>query len=170
MYPVRPNEIDSEEEIDREVKRPRVERGDEGLEGAAVEGEARAREGTDEHRESQEAQPSKGIYIPIAPSAAQKAEHERTHLPFRAWCDICVKARGLDRGHSSEAAPTDRYRIPQLELDYWFMGGESSMDKEGIPIIVMYEKTRQVLLAHKVNAKGADVHIHGCLEFRFCDS
>ena len=46
--------------------------------------------------------------------------------------------------------------IPQLQLDYWFTGGQGEENKEDQPVIVLYEKVRGVLFGHKVEAKGAD--------------
>ena len=68
-----------------------------------------------------EAQIAKGIPAPEAPTAKEREEHARTHLPFRQWCDVCVKARGLADKHSSQQTDPDRYKIPQLVLDFWFM-------------------------------------------------
>ena len=33
------------------------------------------------------------------PSKAERAEHERTHLPYRTWCKHCVAGRGVATRH-----------------------------------------------------------------------
>ena len=37
--------------------------------------------------EASEAQASRGYRAPETPTPAQREEHNRTHLPYRGWCD-----------------------------------------------------------------------------------
>ena len=103
-----------------------------------------------------EAQIAKGIPAPEAPTAKEKEEHARTYLPFRQWCDICVKARGIADRHSSKPADPDRYRVPQLVLDFWFMGGLGSEGRDSLPVLTMYERMREALSGHRVDTKGVE--------------
>ena len=32
---------------------------------------------------------------PVKPPAAEVEEHNKTHTPYRSWCDICNEGRGL---------------------------------------------------------------------------
>ena len=43
----------------------------------------------------------RGMRPPQRVSKQERDEHERTHLPYRYWCDICVKARGGQGGARS---------------------------------------------------------------------
>ena len=36
---------------------------------------------------------------PYEPSKEERQSHEATHCPFRAWCEICVKAKSPDGKH-----------------------------------------------------------------------
>ena len=36
---------------------------------------------------------------PRLPTEAEVAYHELTHLPYRNWCPICVRAKGKDLDH-----------------------------------------------------------------------
>ena len=36
------------------------------------------------------------------------------------------------------------------------MGGEGELGRDSIPVIVMFERTMEVLFAHRADAKGAD--------------
>ena len=36
----------------------------------------------------------KKMQDPIRPSAGEVCEHNLTHLPYRSWCEHCVKGRG----------------------------------------------------------------------------
>ena len=38
--------------------------------------------------------PLRGLADPRKPSQKEVDEHELTHLPYRNWCDICVKYKG----------------------------------------------------------------------------
>ena len=39
------------------------------------------------------------IRPPVRPTAQMIEEHEVCHIPFRAWCSSCVRARGASCGH-----------------------------------------------------------------------
>ena len=39
-----------------------------------------------------------GLPGPESVSKEEREEHERTHLPYRSWCEVCVKARGRKEG------------------------------------------------------------------------
>ena len=40
---------------------------------------------------------------PRRPSEAEVERHRRTHLPYRNWCVVCVKAKGRDLDHRADA-------------------------------------------------------------------
>ena len=101
----------------------------------------RVREEEGEHPDPAEAQASVGMAAPVEPSSAEREEHARNHLPYRSWCDVCVRARALATGHSSHRDVQDRYQKPQIVLDYWFVDGR-------LPVLVMYERNRQALFGH----------------------
>ena len=37
--------------------------------------------------------------VEVAPTKAEREEHERSHLPYRGWCETCVRARGVATAH-----------------------------------------------------------------------
>ena len=41
-----------------------------------------------------------------------------THCPFRAWCEICVKAKSPDVKHTKQLGNPEH--IPVIEFDYAF--------------------------------------------------
>ena len=73
----------------------------------------------------EEALPSKGVRGPVAPSRAEREEHERTHIPYRDWCECCVRGRGQEDAHR-QSSNTGEYQVPQFGADYWFLGGGST--------------------------------------------
>eukprot|EP00971_Amphidinium_carterae_P249390 4950400-Amphidinium_carterae.2 len=50
-------------------------------------------EGT--HQSSAEAAQPITVPAPQEPSAAERELHNLTHMPFRSWCEICVKSRSI---------------------------------------------------------------------------
>ena len=84
----------------------------------------------------------------MEPTAAEIEEHNITHLPYRNWCPVCVKARGKEDAHRRE----ERQPIARVHIDYWFM-----RDKRGgdlIPVAAMKDETNKVFKAHIVPMKG----------------
>ena len=49
--------------------------------------------------EGEEGRRVRGIVAPTRVSARERAEHELTHTPYRAWCPYCVMGRGKNTGH-----------------------------------------------------------------------
>ena len=39
---------------------------------------------------------------PYEPTKEERQSHEATHCPFRAWCEICVKAKSPDGKHTTK--------------------------------------------------------------------
>ena len=52
------------------------------------------------------------------PSKEKGQSHEAKHCPFRAWCEICVKAKSPDVKHTKQLVNPEH--IPVIEVDYAF--------------------------------------------------
>ena len=50
----------------------------------------------------------------------EKEEHERTHIPFRAWCPMCVKGKAKNAPHTKEKEK-EKSAIPGVSMDYAYM-------------------------------------------------
>ena len=59
---------------------------------------------------------------PHEPTADERHEHELTHLSFRSWCRHCIRGRGKEE--SSQRTKRDEGGIPEVHMDYMFMGEE----------------------------------------------
>ena len=98
VRPLNINEIDGEAD-------------DEGIEGDPT-GEECERIGLGE----------KGTFVrklldPLLPSEKEVEEHwVRGHVPFRNWCEICVRARGREMDHT-KMIEKER-RLPEYSFDY----------------------------------------------------
>ena len=52
---------------------------------------------------------------PYEPTKEERQSHEATHCPFRAWCEICVKAKSPDGKHAKRVGNPEP--IPVIEFD-----------------------------------------------------
>ena len=55
---------------------------------------------------------------PCEPTKEERQSHDATHCPFRAWCEICVKAKSPDGKHAKQLGNAEH--IPVIEFDYAF--------------------------------------------------
>ncbi len=46
-----------------------------------------------------EVSPGKIAHDPGDPTPQEREEHCVTHVPYRSWCPICVKAKGKEESH-----------------------------------------------------------------------
>eukprot|EP00974_Lingulodinium_polyedra_P125558 11195032-Lingulodinium_polyedra.AAC.1 len=51
--------------------------------------------------EPQEDAPVKIARDPGDPTPQEREEHNATHVPYRSWCPVCVKAKGKEEAHRS---------------------------------------------------------------------
>ncbi len=58
-----------------------------------------------------------------SPTAEEKEAHDCTHMPYRAWCPVCVEARGKEDGHFKQGSGVGREK-PLIGLDYKAFGQE----------------------------------------------
>ena len=86
---------------------------------------------------------------PRQPSQQEKEEHEMTHLPFRSWCRHCIMVRG--REEDCRKSMEEERQVPEVHLDYMFMGGE----KEGktLAFLVARERETRAVLSTVVPRK-----------------
>ena len=56
---------------------------------------------------------------PYEPMKEERQSHEATHCPFRAWCEICVKAKSPDGKHVKQVGNPEH--IPVIEFDFIFL-------------------------------------------------
>ena len=65
----------------------------------------------------EEAIPSVGVRRSVTPSRAEREEHDRTHIPYRDWCECCVRGRGQEDAHR-QSSNVGEYQVPQFGADY----------------------------------------------------
>ena len=81
--------------------------------------------GVDELADPREGRRPAGLRAPLSVSQAEREEHELTHIPYRQWCPVCVRARGRATPHRSrteqekrEGGTKHRRRL-FLHVDRW---------------------------------------------------
>ena len=105
-----------------------------------------------EIEEGEEGKNVKAGVIPYRPTQEEVDRHQATHLPFRNWCPVCVRAKAPTPGHRRQDKKEEG-RIPRISMDYMYMqkAGEDGTK----PILVIKDSNLKMLYAMVVNKKGA---------------
>ena len=133
-----------------------------------------AAEGVVEIEGEDDVEPLNKSTNPRLPSAADVAEHNLTHIPYRSWCKWCVEGRGRGAQHSASSGSS----VPIVGADYFFMtpGGvkkreelEYELDAAGeeqlmaartqgsiVKCIIVRCMQSKHIFAHCVPCKGGD--------------
>jgi hypothetical protein len=101
---------------------------------------------------SGEAEVIKRIQDPVKPSKEEVAAHEMFHLPYRSWCEVCVRGRGKSMPHYKGRGERG---LPELHFDYMFLG-EADKPHETRACLVAREAVSRVTLATMVPSKGSE--------------
>ena len=67
---------------------------------------------------------------PEQPTASEVADHDTTHLNYRAWCPDCVEAFGRERAH--HATDTTGRVVPMIAVDYCFLTDSGIVFKDDV--------------------------------------
>ena len=92
----------------------------------------------------------KNFVDPRRPTQTEIEEHERTHLPYRNWCPICVRAKGRDLDHRK--ATEQERGLSEYSFDYCFPGDELGCK---LTVLVGRERVTGTYSATTVPMKGS---------------
>ena len=95
----------------------------------------------EEMHPAEEARAARPARDPGAPTAAMVAAHAATHLPYRSWCQDCVKGRRDNVAHKHVGA--DALEVPEVCFDYAFVRREG--EDEVITLLVMRDRGSRAL-------------------------
>ena len=95
------------------------------------------------------------------PGPTEVQEHNITHIPYKAWCPICVKARGRSDGHGGTS--TDTTGIPLVAWDFAFFREHRGV--ASTPVLVGVDKDTGCLFAICLPSKG---NLPGWVAVRVC--
>ena len=62
------------------------------------------------------------------PSKDEVEKHMVTHIPFRSWCDHCVRGRAVNDHH--QKGKSEESSVPVISLDYAYVGETSEERKD----------------------------------------
>ena len=96
----------------------------------------------DEAHPSEEARRVKVVKDPCAPTKAERAAHEATHLPFRIWCEDCVEGRKDNPPHTRVR---DEVEVPEIMFDYAYIRRDD--EAETITVLVMKDRQSRAVRA-----------------------
>ena len=104
---------------------------------------------------------------PRAPTRQAREEHEATHIPYRSWCEHCVRGKGRRRGHrkrAREEKQEDLEKVTKVYMDFYYNGkasskaGEKDHNEEdgGIdsPAVVLYDARTEAVASWVMESKG----------------
>ena len=113
-----------------------------------------------EEDDEEECAPVRLAPEPGEPSAEQVEQHRTTHLPYRSWCEECVKGRGTGEQH--RAGPGSS--MPVLACDYLLVTrhgvfrqaelSEGNRKAILLKILVLKDAKSKFVSAHVVPTKG----------------
>jgi hypothetical protein len=98
---------------------------------------------------SEEAREPKKVHNPALPSRAEMELHMLTHLPFRSWCEHCVRGRGESVRHEKVEELPEQVEV---HMDFFFMGEEGSEQK--LTILAARERQTRMTMSTVVPTKG----------------
>ena len=103
------------------------------------------------------AREAKALPRPNEPTEQQRAQHNLTHLPFRFWCEHCVRAKGKERRSKRN---TDRQ--PVIQIDYSFASTGADVQQRNI----LTATDVQTGLATSVVVPAKGTHAYGIAELK----
>ena len=110
---------------------------------------------TEEDEEMTEARVARGKKSPKDPTKKEREEHELTHMPFRSWCEDCVKSRARNAHHRTKVPkdPLEEVKVARVHMDYFFMS-RADESASSNPLFVMADEKSGARYARAVGKKG----------------
>ena len=76
----------------------------------------------------EEAERQRGLRDPGTPTKAEREEHDLTHIPYRPWCDACVRGRAKDKRSLRLTQAYAHSCVPRVRLDYCYLTEKAAGD------------------------------------------
>ena len=94
----------------------------------------------------------KAMPQPVALSAEEWVRHQLTHIPFKAWCPICIQAKAKNPPHKKYARVERELSV--VPMDYMFMSTKPDDEQLMYPILVMKDKKSGGIWTIPTDRKG----------------
>ena len=95
----------------------------------------------------QEARRARGRPQPTQPTKQEMEEHALTHMPYRSWCPICVKAKG-----KKDAYKQQQSKQPVIQIDFAYF--KTSEDEQNLAVLTAVDVQSQLCMALAVPDKA----------------
>ena len=95
----------------------------------------------------------KEVRDPGKPTEEERERHNKTHLPFRPWCPVCVEAKGTEDPHR-RASPDRVHEVPQISMDYKSFRQSTPGEEDKGTAIVFKDRDTKTIYGHLVEEKG----------------
>ena len=106
------------------------------------------------HRDdAPEEAPVKRHANPSDPIPEEREKHMTSHLPFRGWCPICVKAKGREDAHYKQTKEQKEKGLPRMAMDYAETGEKADKSDER-KLLCGRERWTKWTFCHLVTCKG----------------
>jgi hypothetical protein len=94
------------------------------------------------------------------PSKEDVDSHMVTHIPYRSWCDHCVRGRAVNDHH--QKGKSEESSVPVISIDYAYFGetsderkGRKTRERDGeeakreeMPFLVVKDRKSRTLYGH----------------------
>ncbi len=90
---------------------------------------------------------------PMKPSKEDVERHYSTHLPYRCWCPVCIKAKGKEDAHVRDTSD-EKDGLPIISMDYCELD-DLETEKRSNKTLVIKDEHSGALLQYRVLCKGA---------------
>ena len=91
----------------------------------------------------------KKMQNPMLPSKPEREMHELTHVPFRSWCEHCVRGRGEGVRHEAGKEMPEQ---TEVHMDFFFVGDEDQNEK--LEVLAARERTTRMTMSTVAPSKG----------------
>ena len=95
----------------------------------------------------QEARRARGRPQPTQPTKQEMEEHALTHMPYRSWCPICVKAKGKQDAYKQQQS-----KQPVIQIDFAYL--KTSEDEQSLAVLTAVDVQSQLCMALAVPNKA----------------
>lgn len=128
---------------------------------------AKMQDGDIGDEDQEEAERPRALRDPGRPSQAEIDEHDLTHIPYRPWCNACVRAKAKNKMSLKIRGVYSENLVPRVRLDYCHLtehaervegehGEEETTKAESsVTALVMQESTCRSVWAYAFEHKGA---------------
>ena len=91
------------------------------------------------------------------PSPEEYNRHCATHLPYRNWCPICVRAKKRNPPHKHTSSDSKYKHIPNITMDYMYLNEKN--DDVNHPILIMHDSMSEGVWAIFARKKGDNDYV-----------